>query len=109
MVSAYKQTSGQFDSKTDIVSVGFRQVGTDLIYIGDSKFSTNNIPVSLNGDGVLSINNLSNQYELANISKETMYLKTPFIVDLDTNSYFSNQTVRLVIQYLGDKKADSVS
>ena len=96
-----KSQSGTFDKNKDIISVGFRQVGTDLIYIGCSKWIYNDQPETLFATGILSIDNTEETYELSNISDSTLYLISPFINDLNTNSYFTNSTVTLLIQYLG--------
>ena len=39
-------------------------------------------------------------YELANLNMYPLYLITPFINDINTNSYFANSTVTLFIEYL---------
>ena len=102
IVHGYKKTqSGVFDKYKDIISVGFREVNTDLIYIGDSKWIYDDEPETLIATGILSINNTEKKYELVNISENTLYLITPFINNLKTNSYFANSTVTLLIEYLG--------
>ena len=102
IVHGYTKTqSGVFDKYKDIISVGFREVNTDLVYIGDSKWIYNDEPATLIATGILSINNPEKKYELVNISENTLYLITPFINNLNTNSYFANSTVTLLIEYLG--------
>lgn len=101
-VSAYPEVQGpDFDPKTDIVSVGFRQTGTDNVYVGVGEWVFNGEAVELNAMGVVSVVNTNNTYELANLGKQTIYLNTPDLMDIASNSYFSNPLMTMVVEYLG--------
>ncbi len=101
-VNGYAPLSGSiFNPTTDFIAIGFRQINTDLIYIGDSKFTNENIPVQIYGDGIVTVEDTSNKYELINLTSKEFFLRSPAINDINTNSYFANATVRLIIEYLG--------
>lgn len=103
-VSAYPKVNAvDFDPTRDIVSVGFREVNTDNAYVGVGQWVYNGEPVVLPAQGIISVTNLNNTYELVNLSKETIYLESPDLRDISSISYFSNSLVTLVIEYLGVK------
>lgn len=93
--------TGVFDPKSDIVAVGFRQVGTDNIYVGASNWIHEEKPINLIGQGIISVDNTNNVYELANVSNKEIYLSSPNIEDIKSKSYFTNQLVTMNIDYLG--------
>ncbi len=101
MVSAYHQSTSNFNPDTDFVAAGFKIVGTDNIYVGDSKFVNSDIPVELFAEGVITVNDVNNNFELVNIGKDSIYLKSPSINNLITNSYFANPLVRVMVEFLG--------
>lgn len=90
-----------FAPKSDIVAVGFRQVGTDNIYVGASNWIYEEKPINLIGQGIISVDNTNNVYELANVSNKEIYLSSPNIEDIKSKSYFTNQLVTMNIDYLG--------
>lgn len=102
-VNAYKKISTpNFVQNTDFIAIGFRKKDTDLIYVGDSKFIYRSEPQEIHAEGIITVEDTNNEYELVNLSQDTIYLITPFINDIDkTRSYFINPTVRLIVEYLG--------
>ncbi len=102
MVAGYVKTNSTFDYQKDFIAVGFRRVGSDSIFVGDSEWIVNSIPTQVHGDGIISVADTSIEFELANVSYESMYLLSPFINNINTDSYFVNPVVRLNITYLGD-------
>lgn len=101
-ISAYpKVTSPDFDPTKDIVSVGFKQTNTDDVYVGVGEWVFNGEAVELVAQGIISVPNPNNKYELVNLSKETIYLNTPDIKNIASISYFSNPLVTMIIEYLG--------
>ena len=102
VVSAYSQkTDTDFVPEKDFVSLGFRQVGTDNIYIGASSWNYDEIAIQVTGQGILAINDTSQLYELVNLGPETIYLHSPDLKYIDSNSYFTNPLVNILIEYLG--------
>lgn len=106
MVSGYVTASNSFNYQKDFISVGFRRVGSDSIFVGDSAWVVDNIPTEVHGEGIISVADLSNKFELANVTYQTMYLLTPFINNINSHSYFTNQVVRLNIEYLGNQRSN---
>lgn len=106
-VSAYvlHSTNSTFDPKTDFVSLGFRKVGTDDIYIGTSGYVTDEVAVQFVGQGIIAVNDITALYELVNLSKQNIYLKTPDLPNITTSSYFANPLLTIVIEYLGRQGA----
>lgn len=96
-----KLTNSQFNPATDFISIGLRQIGTDNIYIGASKWCYNEEVDQLTAQGILSVNNISNLYEVVNVSKTSICLDSPDLQNINTNSYFVNPFVNIVIEYLG--------
>lgn len=85
----------------NFISVGFREVGTDNVYIGGSCYSISSTPSEITAQGILAINNLNQPYELVNLTNSNIFLKTPQLETLNTTSYFSNSLVTIIIEYLG--------
>ena len=93
--------NGTYDPKIDFVTLAFRKVGTDNIYVGASNLYRNEETLSIRAEGILSIDNTDDLYELSNVSKRTIYLNTPDIRNINSNSYFTNSSLTLIIEYLG--------
>lgn len=106
-VSAYvlHSTNSTFDPNTDFVSLGFKKVGTDNIYIGNSGYVTDEVAVQFVGQGIIAVNNTNDLYELVNLSKQNIYLKTPDLPNISSTSYFTNPLLTIVIEYLGRQGA----
>lgn len=105
-VSAYIQAPDiTFDKHRDFVSIGFREVNTDNIYIGASEWIYNEKATQIISHGIIAVTNTNNLYELSNLSKNTIYLNTPDIIDINSNSYFSNSLVTITIEYLDRQKS----
>lgn len=103
IVRSYVKTTNPFDISKDFVSLGFREQNTDNIYIGGSEFITDSTAKSIYAQGLLSIADTNKLYEIVNLSKRSIYLKTPDLQNINTNSYFVNAPVSLVVEYLGKK------
>lgn len=101
-ISAYPKIKGiDFDPKNDIVSVGFRMIDTDNVYVGIGEWVYNGEAVQLSASGVIAVTDTNALYELVNLSKQTIYLNSPDLNDIASTSYFSNPLVTIVIDYLG--------
>ena len=96
-----KLTNAQFNPATDFMSIGFRQIGTDNVYIGASKWCYDEEVDQLTAQGILSVNNPANLYEVVNLGKKSICLDSPDLKNINTNSYFVNPFVNIVIEYLG--------
>ena len=98
VANAYANTD---DVDTDIVSVGLRLVGTDNIYIGDSAWSHDIETTKVVAQGIISVDNIVNPYEFVNLSKNSIYLSSPNLTNLNTKSYFATTLLSVTIEYLG--------
>ena len=95
IVNAYPEVhTTDFDPTKDIVAIGFRETGTDHIYIGMSSFIYNGEAGLVTSTGIISVVDTSVTYELANID-------SPLQANIKTKSYFANPLVVLTIDYLG--------
>lgn len=90
-----------FDSTTDFIAIGFRAVGTEIIFAGQSSFNYDQHPIEVSGHGVFIVNNTENFYELVNLSKQSIFLKCPRQEHTATISHFVCPSVTVVIKYLG--------
>ena len=106
-VSAYVlySSNSTFDPSTDFVSLGFRLINTDNVYIGTSQWVFNETAIQLVGQGIISVNNTANLYELVNLSKRNIHLNSPDLINTISGSYFTNPLVTIVIEYLGRQGA----
>lgn len=103
-ISAYPIVKSiDFNPDNDIVSIGFREKESNNTYVGVGQWVYNGEAIELYAQGIISVVDTNKQYELANLSKEAIYLNTPDIRNIITNSYFSNSLVTLIIEYLGIK------
>lgn len=101
-VNAYVPFDGdEFNPDTDFVSIGFRLVNTDNIYIGESQWITDETSKEVYAEGIITVENIANAYELVNLSKRDIYLNTPKLENINSNSYFVNAPVSIIIKYLG--------
>ncbi len=86
----------------NILSVGFRSVGTEIVYAGDSSNYANQATVALIGQGIFLIADPSTEkMELVNLSKQTITLNSPSIDHVSSSSYYTNPILTILIQYLG--------
>lgn len=102
IINARIMQNNDFDPNTDFISIGLREVNTDNIYIGSSKFIYNNSYNTLNAEGIISVIDTNKNYELVNLSKKDIYLNTPDIINIKSNSYFTNPLISIIIEYLGN-------
>ena len=102
IVNAYpKVHTTDFDSTKDIVAIGFRETGTDHIYVGISSFIYNGEAGLVTSTGIISVVDTAVTYELANIGNYPIHLDSPLQANIKTKSYFANPLVVLTIDYLG--------
>lgn len=102
IANAYpKVHTTDFDPTKDIVAIGFRETGTDHIYVGISSFIYNGEAGLVTSTGIISVVDTAVTYELANIGNYPIYLDSPLQANIKTKSYFANPLVVLTIDYLG--------
>ena len=89
------------DPTKDFISVGFGITGTDNIYIGASGFTPNGIATQIVAQGIITVVDTNNTYQLVNLGKTKLRLEAPHIENLNTGSYFVNSVVTIIVEYLG--------
>lgn len=94
------QTEDPADIKTDFISVGFRAVDADEVYIGANDWSLNETPHNVTGIGLLRVTDVATAYELVNLQKKSMYLVGGNKKYTLTNSYFTTPMVTMIIKKL---------
>lgn len=100
-----KQENTDFDSTKDFVSFGFRLVDTENLFIGASEWIYYEEPKQIVAQGIIAVEDISNAYELVNLSPQTIYLHGPSLGDIGATSYFANSLITIVIEYLGRQGA----
>ena len=83
------------------MAIGFRETGTDHIYVGISSFIYNGEAGLVTSTGIISVVDTAVTYELANIGNYPIYLDSPLQANIKAKSYFANPLVVLIIDYLG--------
>ena len=102
IASAYsKKTDTKFEPDNDFVTIGLRQLNTDNIYIGASRWSPEEIAREISADGIISVADTNITYEIVNLGKKTIYLFTPDLSNISSNSYFTNSLLTIIVEYLG--------
>lgn len=102
IASAYsKKTDTKFEPATDFVTIGLRQLNTDNIYIGASRWTPEEIAREIRADGIISVADTNITYEIVNLGKKTIYLFTPDLSNISSNSYFTNSLLTIIVEYLG--------
>ena len=102
IISAYVLTTDTiFNPDTDFISIGLRNVGTDNIYVGASKWSYNDEVGQVTAQGILAVTDVNALYELVNLGPETIYLYSPDLNNISSQSYFTTPIVNIMIDYLG--------
>ena len=94
--------NNEFDPLIDFVSIGFKLVGTNDVYVGDSQWIySEKAAEKIVAQGIITVTDIANAYELVNLSKRAIYLITPDINNINTRSYFINAPVNIMVEYLG--------
>lgn len=50
--------------------------------------------------GVITVNNLDEQYEVVNLGNKDIYLNSPDLNNIKSDSYFTNSLVTIIIEYM---------
>lgn len=101
-VNAYVKKDNVFDPSKDFVAIGFKTNDSDNIYVGASNFISDEMPKEISADGIVAVVDPSILYSLVNLGKKSIYLKTPDLNNINSDSYFVNSPVLITIEYLGN-------
>ena len=102
-VSCYVKPKDEntFSIEDDFMSVGFRKKDDKIVFAGASAWSLNKVPSTLVGTGLFVVTDENNEFELFNFTKQSIYLNSPNIMKINSESYFTNPLVKITIEYMG--------
>ena len=102
-ISAYTETEEAFNPSIDILSIGFKRVGSNIVYAGRTMWvdGQSNPNTNLIAEGVFIVSDVNDEYELINFSMYPLTLKTPNLISTLSESYYVNPVVTITIEYLG--------
>ncbi len=86
---------------TDFVSIGLKLNNTDNIYIGSSHWIYDDSSSQIIAQGIISVENIENEYSLVNLGKNSIFINTPSLSNISSISYFSNSCLTIVVEYIG--------
>lgn len=102
MVSTKINPTPNLDLANNVISVGFKKVNSPIVYAGGSAWYTYGPTVKIISQGLFVVGDPTlDELELVNLSKQSIYLNSPLIDNINSESYFSNPYVTIVIEYLG--------
>ena len=102
-VSLYikQKDTNTFSLSDDFASVGFRKVDNNVVFSGASAWCKDNMPTTLTSNGLFIVTNTDEEFELYNFTKQSIFLISPNIQNINTESYFVNPLVKITIEYMG--------
>lgn len=102
MVSLKVDATTIFDPTQDIIAIGFKKVGSPIVYAGGSAWYKDGPTVRIVSQGLFVVGYPEiDEFELVNLSKKNIYLNSPLLENTYSDSYFTNPVVTLVITYFG--------
>lgn len=102
-VSLYvkQKDTNTFSLSDDFASVGFRKVDDNVVFSGASAWCKDSMPTTLTSNGLFIVTNTDEEFELYNFTKQSIFLISPNIQNINTESYFVNPLVKITIEYMG--------
>ena len=102
VVTSNPTSTSTFNPDQNVVSVGFKNVMSKVIYAGGSSWYQNEKNVRIVGQGMFVVSDTVKDYfELINTGNSDLILNAPNIDQIDSESYFAEPLVTILIQYLG--------
>ena len=99
-INNYKElTNNSFEN---FISIGFRDITDNLLLAGQSNWCLCEQIQPISGAGIFKVNCIDNIYELANLSKKSIILKSPINIISESKSYLINPLATMIITYLGE-------
>lgn len=87
---------GQDDSS--IISIGFRRLEDPTVYAGNSVWGSKTTPTTVVGQGIINLTYPNQLFELVNLGRHPIYLKSPDVDTLNTQSFFISPLVSIIIE-----------
>ncbi len=82
----------------NIISVGFVKQEEPTVYAGNSVWGSKTTPTTISGHGIINLTYPKQLFELLNLGKYPIYLQSPKIDSLSTESSFASPIVTIMIQ-----------
>ncbi len=100
--SASVRTNSQGSGKNDsnVISLGFKKVGEEPVYIGTSTWGNPTTPTLVTGHGILDFKSSKMWCQITNLSKVPIVLESPSVNSLNTNYSLVSPVVTLLIERL---------
>lgn len=83
---------------SNIISIGFRKIEESTVYAGNSVWGSAQTPTTISGFGIVNLTYPNQLFELVNLGKYPIYLQSPKLDSLGTESSFANPVVTIMIQ-----------
>ncbi len=90
------QTSGLDDS--NVISIGFRRLEDPTVYAGNSVWGNKTTPTTIVGQGIINLTYPNQLFELVNLGRFPIYLQSPDVDTLNTESSFISPLVSIIIE-----------
>ena len=100
-INGYVKFTGQdYNVKTDFVSIGFREVDSNNVYIGANDYSPLQTPHNITMIGLLQVADNTIPYEIVNLQKKPLFIIGGEKAQTLTNSYFTTPILTMLIKKL---------
>lgn len=83
---------------TDFISIGFRKRWDNNILAGNSVWANKTTPTLIMGQGIVDLPYPKELFELVNLSKNSIFLQSPDLKNLNTTSDLANPIINITIQ-----------
>ncbi len=89
-----------FGDGTDqsVISIGFRRLEDPTVYAGNSVWGNKTTPTTIVGQGIINLTYPNQLFELVNLGKYPICLKSPDVDTLNTQSSFVSPLVSIIIE-----------
>ncbi len=85
-------------TNSNIISIGFKKVGDPTVYAGSTIWGDYNTPTLVTGTGIIELPYDKEWFELTNLGKNSFYVESPSLDQLNTEYALVSPAVTIVIQ-----------
>ncbi len=98
IVQAHATNQSNSQDGSNIISIGFRKIEESTVYAGNSVFADKTIPTTIVGHGIVKLTTPNQLFELVNLSNFPIFLQSPKLTLLNTDSSPASPIVSVMIQ-----------
>lgn len=98
VIQARTSTQVSAQDGSNIISIGFRRLDESTVYAGNSVWGSQTTPTTIVGHGIVNLTYPKQLFELVNLGKFPIFLQSPKIESLGTESSFASPIVTIMIQ-----------